>query len=199
MILKRSRSGEDTQAVVMSRDFSNPCESILSRVDIPFSVGGAETIAILDDAPELAWVEGEFGGDICLTNPAKGELLRCVAAGWGVWTVEVEPKAGRLWLARQLEHKVDLRDSQTGEFLDSFSVNGSPRPITFDPDGDHAYVGMYLAGHVAVVDTRTLEVLRYVRAGHRLRKLLVTPDGRTLIAVSAGGIFTFALDRLKGG
>jgi DNA-binding beta-propeller fold protein YncE len=198
MILKASRTTETTQAVVVSKDFSNPCEAIHSRVDIPLSVGGAETIAFLDDAPELAWVEGEFGGDICLTNPMKGELLRCVDAGLGVWTTEVEPGAGRIWLSRQLEHKVDLRDSRTGGFLGSFSVNGTPRPITFDPKGGFAYVGMYFAGHVAVVDSGTLEVLRYVRSGYQLRELLVDPIRRTLIAVSAEGVFTFDLEGLNG-
>jgi DNA-binding beta-propeller fold protein YncE/mono/diheme cytochrome c family protein len=60
---------------------------------------------------------------------------------------------------------------------------GMAQGLAYTPDGESLYVGLPGAREIVRLSTETGEVLgRLTDAGHDLRGLLVTPDGRTLLA-----------------
>ena len=119
-------------------------------------VWALEHLTFLDDAPHLAWATGEMGAYGCLMNVDAMRTELCAWFGLFVWGTAFEPDAGRLWVARPLHHRVDLRDARSGALLGSVAVDGTPRPITIDPQSGLGFVGMYFSGNVAIIDLKTL-------------------------------------------
>lgn len=54
----------------------------------------------------------------------------------------------------------------------------------FSPDGAKAYVALGPANHVAVVNTRTLEVEKYILVGRRVWHLAFSPDNSLIFTTN---------------
>jgi YVTN family beta-propeller protein len=59
-----------------------------------------------------------------------------------------------------------------------------PVGVSITADGKKAYVALGPANHVAVVDTKTYEVKKYILVGQRVWHLAFTPDQKTLITTN---------------
>ena len=60
----------------------------------------------------------------------------------------------------------------------------TPVDILFNPSGNEAYVALGSANHVAIVDTMTREITKYILVGRRAWGLGLSPDAQTLIVLN---------------
>ena len=60
----------------------------------------------------------------------------------------------------------------------------TPVDILFNPNRNEAYVALGGANHVAIVDTETREIEKYILVGRRAWGLGLSPDAQTLIVLN---------------
>jgi PQQ-dependent catabolism-associated beta-propeller protein len=97
-----------------------------------------------------------------------------------------------LWVSAEIGGTVTLLDvaSRKVKTKIRFQIAGiakdriQPVGIVLTPDERLAFVALGPANHVAVVDTKTLKVLKYILVGRRVWHLAVTPDGRKLFTTN---------------
>lgn len=97
-----------------------------------------------------------------------------------------------LWVSSEMGSRVEIFNVETQEKEDEviFSPRGfrpeqmTPVDILFNPDANEAYVALGSANHVAVVDTTTREIIKYILVGRRAWGLGLSPDKQTLIVLN---------------
>ncbi len=97
-----------------------------------------------------------------------------------------------LWVSSEMGSRVEIFDTKTrtkkGEVI--FAPKGfrpeqmTPVDILFNPSGNEAYVALGSANHVAIVDTKTREITKYILVGRRAWGLGLSPDAQTLIVLN---------------
>jgi DNA-binding beta-propeller fold protein YncE len=97
-----------------------------------------------------------------------------------------------LWVSSEMGSRVEIFDTKTrtkkGEVI--FAPKGfrpeqmTPVDILFNPNLNEAYVALGSANHVAIVDTKTLEITKYILVGRRAWGLGLSPDAQTLIVLN---------------
>lgn len=97
-----------------------------------------------------------------------------------------------LWVSSEMGSRVEIFDTKTrikkGEVI--FAPKGfrpeqmTPVDILFNPNSNEAYVALGSANHVAIVDTNTLEITKYILVGRRAWGLGLSPDAQTLIVLN---------------
>jgi DNA-binding beta-propeller fold protein YncE len=97
-----------------------------------------------------------------------------------------------LWVSSEMGSRVEIFSVETREKKDEviFSPRGfrpeqmTPVDILFNSDANEAYVALGSANHVAVVDTMTREIIKYILVGRRAWGLGLSPDKQTLIVLN---------------
>ena len=97
-----------------------------------------------------------------------------------------------LWVSSEMGSRVEIFDTKTsikkGEVI--FAPKGfrpeqmTPVDILFNPNSNEAYVALGSANHVAIVDTTTLEITKYILVGRRAWGLGLSPDAQILIVLN---------------
>lgn len=97
-----------------------------------------------------------------------------------------------LWVSSEMGSRVEIFDAKTrikkGEVI--FAPKGfrpeqmTPVDILFNPKSNEAYVALGSANHVAIVDTKTLKITKYILVGRRAWGLGLSPDAQTLIVLN---------------
>ena len=97
-----------------------------------------------------------------------------------------------LWVSSEMGSRVEIFDTKTrtkkGEVI--FAPKGfrpeqmTPVDILFNPNRNEVYVALGSANHVAIVDTNTLEITKYILVGRRAWGLGLSPDAQTLIVLN---------------
>jgi DNA-binding beta-propeller fold protein YncE len=99
---------------------------------------------------------------------------------------------GELWVSSEMGSRVEIFDLQSfdKEADIVFQPRGfrseqlTPVDILLASDGQHAYVALGSAGHVAAVDRNTREILDYIRVGRRAWGLAQSADGQVLYVLN---------------
>jgi len=97
-----------------------------------------------------------------------------------------------LWVSSEMGSRVEIFDVETQRKKDEvvFNPKGfrpeqmTPVDILFNPSINEAYVALGSANHVAVVDTSTREIIKYILVGRRAWGLGLSPDQQTLIVLN---------------
>lgn len=97
-----------------------------------------------------------------------------------------------LWVSSEMGSRVEIFDVKTRRKKDEviFAPRGfrleqmTPVDILFNPVADEAYVALGSANHIAVVDTKTLEIIKYILVGRRAWGLGLSPDHQTLVVLN---------------
>ena len=94
-----------------------------------------------------------------------------VALLLGGWNVTAEPTY-RIFVTNEKDNTVSVIDSQTNKVEETIDVGKRPRGIGLAPDGSELYVAVSEENAIAVIDPKTLEVLRKFEAGNGVCILL---------------------------
>jgi DNA-binding beta-propeller fold protein YncE len=97
-----------------------------------------------------------------------------------------------LWVSSEMGSRVEIFDTKTRMKIDEviFAPKGfrpeqmTPVDILFNPNQNEAYVALGGANHVAIVDTTTREITKYILVGRRAWGLGLSPDAQTLIVLN---------------
>ena len=97
-----------------------------------------------------------------------------------------------LWVSSEMGSRVEIFDTVTRLKKDEviFAPKGfrpeqmTPVDILFNPNRNEAYVALGGANHVAIVDTETREIEKYILVGRRAWGLGLSPDAQTLIVLN---------------
>jgi PQQ-dependent catabolism-associated beta-propeller protein len=113
----------------------------------------------------------------------------------------------RLWVSAEIGGTVHVIDVPKREIIReiSFEIPGiqkdriQPVGIRLTSDGKYAFVALGPANHVAVIDAKTYEVLKYLVVGRRVWHLGLTPDEKLLFTTNgvSGDVTVIDVDDLK--
>ncbi|HQH23899.1 MAG TPA: bifunctional YncE family protein/alkaline phosphatase family protein [Bacteroidales bacterium] len=104
----------------------------------------------------------------------------------------------RVFVSNATNDNISVLDPQSGRVTDTIRLTIDPRidryrgmipfGIELSNDGSRLYIALSGMNAVAVIDTRTLNVLGYIPTGWFPTKLKVSPDDRVLYVVTARGL-----------
>jgi PQQ-dependent catabolism-associated beta-propeller protein len=105
---------------------------------------------------------------------------------------EFKPDGSQVWVSAEVGGTVSVIDNKTRQVVKkiNFAIPGLRSEaiqavgISITADGKKAYVALGPANHVAVINTDTYEVEKYVLVGQRVWHLCFTPDQKTLITTN---------------
>jgi PQQ-dependent catabolism-associated beta-propeller protein len=105
---------------------------------------------------------------------------------------EFTPDGSQVWVSAEIGGTVSVIDNASREVIHkiTFEIPGlrsesiQPVGVRVTADGTKAYVALGPANRVAVVDTKTYEVLKYILVGQRVWQLAFTPDQKTIISTN---------------
>ena len=105
---------------------------------------------------------------------------------------EFKPDGSEVWVSAEIGGTVSVIDNATREVKHkiTFEIAGlraeaiQPVGVRITADGKKAYVALGPANRVAVVNTETYEVEKYVLVGQRVWQLAFTPDQKTIISTN---------------
>jgi len=112
-------------------------------------------------------VSCELGGSVCLLDPRRDAVERCVRLAPGERPVGIRvTRDGRLvYAATGRGNTVVVLDGASGEILGRIPVGQRPWGIALTADEGKLYAGNGLSNDVSVIDTRSRRVVRTIRAG----------------------------------
>ena len=98
----------------------------------------------------------------------------------------------RLWVTAEVGGTLHIIDAATHAEIKtvSFAIPGvsrdkiQPVGIRLTADGRTAFVALGPANHVAVLDARTLQVIKYLLVGRRVWQMAFTPDESQLLTTN---------------
>jgi YVTN family beta-propeller protein len=112
-----------------------------------------------------------------------------------------------LWVSAELGGTVSVIDTETRKIVKKigFKIPGLPKEaiqpvgVRLTRDGSRAFVALGPANRVAVVNTDTLEIEKYLLVGQRVWQLALTPDEKLLLATNGNSndISVIDVDSLK--
>jgi YVTN family beta-propeller protein len=107
-----------------------------------------------------------------------------------------------LWVSAELGGTVSVIDTETRKIVKKigFKVPGLPKEaiqpvgVRLNREGSRAFVALGPANRIAVVNTDTLEVEKYLLVGQRVWQLAFTPDEKLLIATNGNSNSVSVID-----
>ena len=105
---------------------------------------------------------------------------------------EFKPDGSEVWVTSEIGGTVSVIDNATRAVTHkiTFEIPGlraesiQPVGVRITADGMKAYVALGPANRVAVVNTQTYEVEKYVLVGQRVWQMAFTPDQKTIISTN---------------
>lgn len=165
----------------------------------------AEGLTISADGHRL-FATAEADGTVHEVDAASGASVAQVAVGAGPRRA-VRARDGRIWVSAAAGGTVHVIDPVTDRVEVTLSVapegltaeDANPVGITFNPDGTRALVALGRAGQVAVIDVRTLAVLRFIPVGERPWSAAIDRTGAFAYVANgrSNDVTVLDLDRLR--
>ncbi|MCO8272780.1 beta-propeller fold lactonase family protein [Actinoplanes sp. TRM 88003] len=136
---------------------------------------------------------------------AKPKVIGTVRVGAEPEGVAVAPDGRTVFVANQNSRILSLVDVATRK-VTPIALRNTPRFVAVSRDGNTVFVSMYeddkhTGSGVAVVDTRSRKVLRYLDTGHMPYTLAVAPDNKLWVPIHSDGrleIFSSGTLRMVG-
>jgi PQQ-dependent catabolism-associated beta-propeller protein len=105
---------------------------------------------------------------------------------------EFKPDGSQVWISAEIGGTVSVIDNASKQVVKkiTFEIQGlrseaiQPVGVRITADGKKAYVALGPANRVAVVNTETYEVEKYILVGQRVWQLAFTPDGKNVISTN---------------
>jgi PQQ-dependent catabolism-associated beta-propeller protein len=102
------------------------------------------------------------------------------------------PEGTQLWVSSEVGGTVTVIDPKTRKVIGKvgFEIPGilkeaiQPVGVRITKDGKLAFVALGPANRVAVIDTSTLKVIKYLLVGQRVWQMAFTPDSKLLLTTN---------------
>ena len=117
------------------------------------------------------------------------------------------PAGTQLWVSSEIGGTVTVINPADRKIISKirFEIPGvtkeaiQPVGVRITPDGKTAFVALGPANRVAVIDTATFEVKKYLLVGQRVWQLALTPDGKKLLTTNGASndVSVIDVDALK--
>jgi PQQ-dependent catabolism-associated beta-propeller protein len=125
-------------------------------------------------------------------DPVKGQVVASVLVDQRPRFAAFTPDGSELWVSSEEGGTVSVIDpvKHSVEHKIEFAIPGmrsdpiQPVGINITRDGKLAFVALGPANHVAVVDTKTYKVIKYLLVGERVWHMAFTPDEKYLLTTN---------------
>jgi PQQ-dependent catabolism-associated beta-propeller protein len=123
---------------------------------------------------------------------ATRKMVASVLVGARPRVAQFKPDGSEVWVTSELGGTVSVIDAEKHVVTHKieFAVQGlraegiQPVGIRFTKDGATAFVALGPANRVAVIDTKTYSVNKYLLVGQRVWQMAFTPDGKYLLTTN---------------
>jgi PQQ-dependent catabolism-associated beta-propeller protein len=120
------------------------------------------------------------------------KMVASVAVGARPRIAQFKHDGSELWVSSELGGTVSVIDPLQHQVTHkiAFDIQGlraesvQPVGIRFAPDDATAFVALGPANRVAVIDTKTYAVRKYLLVGQRVWQMAFTPDGKSLLTTN---------------
>jgi len=138
-------------------------------------------------APDRIAVTTEGSKHLLVIEPDSGRIVTAIETGQDVsHMVAVSADAKRAYVTNIGSGTTTALDLGAGRKLADIATGAGSEALALTPDGGELWVAARADGHLAIVDTASLEVTaRLPLAGIPIR-IALTPDGRTALVTCAG-------------
>jgi PQQ-dependent catabolism-associated beta-propeller protein len=136
----------------------------------------------------LVFVASEVANLVHVIDTGEGRVIKEIPVGTRPRRFALSPDESELWVSAELAGQVDIIDVKKLEAKGrvEFGIRAirrdmiTPVDLIITKDGSRAYVALGRANYVAVVDTRSRQVLDYILVGKRPWGLMLSKDERQL-------------------
>jgi len=170
--------------VIESEFFSRPLEtrSFVRVGQRETTSGDPHGLALNNDGSKL-YITLEFAEvpGIAVYDVKAGRVTKKIDTVVGGNYLQTQPRTDKLYFPTR-DDRVLVIDTKTDKLLSSFNVQGSPKGVECDPNGE-VWVNANRDGSVSVIDSATDKVVKVIQTkGKGSGRIAVSPDGRLVAA-----------------
>jgi PQQ-dependent catabolism-associated beta-propeller protein len=189
---------EDESIVFVSDEEDSRIEAIdlqsrISTMDIPT---GAEPEGILVvPGGKTVYATSEVADMVHVVDLEKQAVVKNIVVGTRPRRLILTPDGKQLWVSCELSSEIYVIDTETYKFVvDSLILvpqgfreeDVTPVGMAITKDGSKILASLGRANHVAVIDTKSYQVIKYVLVGSRVWSVDLSSDEK--IAIAANGL-----------
>lgn len=182
-------SPDETQIFV-----SNEEDSTMEMIDVATKTvtdrvaTGAEPEGVINSVDgKYIFVTSEVADMVHVVDRAKSAVIKNIIVGTRPRRFVVTPDGAELWVSDELSsevHVIDLAAMEVKQVLTLVPPGFQPEDVTpvgmaITRDGSKVLITLGRANHLAIVDAKTFEVLKYVLVGSRAWDVDLTSDEKT--------------------
>jgi YVTN family beta-propeller protein len=168
----------------------------LALVGIVVAVAAASTTSIRAQSGKAFIVQTNSAGDsIHLIDPVADKIVGEIPDEEVVHGIAAAPDGSRFYATNESTITLDVIDARTFRVIKKIPLTGPPNNVAIRKDGRKVYAGIQMAeGGVDVIDTTTLEKIKFIRILRGVHNPIATPDGKFVVAGSTGGNVATVID-----
>jgi YVTN family beta-propeller protein len=147
------------------------------------------------------YVSNQDGASIDVIDPVTNKVAQTIRGLTSPDGVVSSLDGGMLFISDRIEHVVVVVDTRTARIIKKIPVTDRPQFPVISNDGKKVYVGIWplraddaRRGFIDVIDTTSLQKIKTIPTKGGIHDMVVTPDGRYLVAGSQMGKFLSVYD-----
>jgi len=155
--------------------------------------------SLMMDVRGLLWSTAELGNAVLAIDPLSGKVERIDVGGSPHW-IAISHSTGKLFASFKTKELVAVLDLNARRVIGTISIPYGAEGIAVAPDGETLFVCAHRKGLVHVFDARnhalrqTLAIAGAPGEANQLRRVRVSPDGRTVCVSSHVDSFAAAYE-----
>ncbi len=148
------------------------------------------------DTSRVVIVQTNSAGDsVHLIDPTTNKVMGEIVGVEVIHGVAAAPDGSRFYLSDESGETLDVVDTRTLQVTKRIPLSGHPNNVAIRKDGRRVYVAIQGAdGGVDVIDTVSLESVKFIRVLRGVHNTFITPDSKYVVAGSTGGSVATVID-----
>ena len=140
----------------------------------------------------IVYVTSEVANTVHVVDTASAELKANIVVGNRPRRFALTADQSELWVSNELSGSVSIIDTSSNKVIESIEFlppgfrpeDVTPVGITMSADSKTTYVALGRANHVAVVDTASREIKKYILVGNRAWNTILNRDNSLLFVAN---------------
>ena len=152
-------------------------------------------------APYNIWVSNQQGGGVNIVDPITLHVVNTIKCIGAADRIEFSRDGNIAYVPDRVEHNLTVVDTRTGAITAKIPVVARPNTSVLSRDYKKVYLGIWPVrgdedkkGHIQVVDTTTLKVVKTIETQGGIHDPWMSKDGKLLLGMSPTGFFMNAYD-----